>query len=138
MENIYNLVGKTIEEFQRLEEMLALIVYFCRLEKSKIAIDINKAKEKALIEFAKLDKKPLGEKLKKIEGLKFFEEENDIIVLNFLRDKRNYVAHNFFLKNTFNSESDIISRENELMDIRKWSKLINSALIRLLDAVINT
>lgn len=139
MESIYNLVGKNIESFQKLENNLALLIYFSYLPNECELCTNNKfgAREKALEEWDKADKATLGCKLKRIEELKIFETDNDIMVLSFLTDKRNYIVHNFFTNNTFITNPDIESHKKELLEIYKWNEIINTALIRMLQKINN-
>jgi len=137
MDDIFNLVGKIIKEFQGLEENLALLIYFAHLpENSNFEPSIEDSKIKAINEWSKADERTFGYKLGAIQKLRFFEEENDILVLGFLKDKRNYIAHHFFVDNTFDNEVSIEKHRKELSEILNWSKTINSAVAKMVQQYI--
>jgi len=129
------LVGKIIKEFQELEESLAFLVYFSCYNKSTTLTE-KEARGEAILQWNKMQGATLGQRMKKIKELRFFEEENDIIVLDFLTEKRNYIAHRFFTENSLNSfatQKDIAICMEELGKISQWSELINEALKKMVN-----
>ena len=82
MEEIYLLIGRLIEKFQELEEILGDVLFLLSdIDFSKKVLD---------------SKETFGQRFNKIKESKILEEEEDISVLDYIRKKRNYVAHEFF------------------------------------------
>lgn len=115
MEKIYNLVGKLLREFQELEENLSYIVY---------RMDTESGKKNAILVF----NKSLGGKIRYIEKENSFGE-NDITVFDYLKEKRNYLVHEFFID--LREKEDLSEKEKELSDLMENVNLINSALLRM-------
>lgn len=126
MDILYNLVGRNICIFQKIEMHLALLIY-CNYNEARC----DNRRLVALKQYAEIDDKSLGIKIEKIRALKIFESENDITILNFLKDERNYIAHNFFIENNFNNDDDIEMHKNELLQILREAELIEKALNKM-------
>ena len=126
MDEIYKLIGKLMENFQKVEQNLALLV-FCYDSKhvSKSNQEIHMA---ALKNWLSMDKATLGKKLNKINELSIFENENDTMVLDYINNQRNHIAHSFFIANDFQSTSLIVNKKKELLKIESEVLLILKAL----------
>lgn len=126
MNEIFRLAGHAICIFQNIESRLALLIYlYYRTDDNR---QDQNSYQLALEQFAEMDSKTLSAKIKKIETLKMFESKNDINVLEFLNDKRNYLAHMFFVENKFDTEDDIEKRTGELTLIINDANIIAKAL----------
>ena len=130
MKEIYCLIGELIQIFQKIEENLALLMYCHNIHQPNIS---EKTRDLAIHKWATMSQSTFGKKLKDIEELKLFEEKNDIIVLDYIKTKRNYIAHSFFLDNDFKSESDIYKKTAELIQLKKDSIMIQKALKLILN-----
>ncbi|MBQ8885665.1 MAG: hypothetical protein IJY62_04810, partial [Clostridia bacterium] len=72
-----------------------------------------------------LNKTTLGNKIKKLE--KFFpKSENDI--LNYIKEQRNFLVHDFFIDETINSSTQILDKKEQLLQMLNDAKLIEKAL----------
>lgn len=112
MEKIYNLTGKLLRAFQELENNLSYIVY-------------RKDKEIGKKDATYIFNKSMGIKIKYIEKEKSFDK-NDIVIFDYLRERRNYLVHEFFIDLR---EENLIEKEKELSDMIENVNLINSALL---------
>ena len=133
MDKIYLLLGKCLQIFQMLEESLALLIYYH--ECNAIQTDKTTAKKNALSLWVEYDRKTLGAKLDKIKELKVWEHEHDIIVIDYLRQNRNYVVHRFFLENDIDTPEQVQHSTTQLETIFKDASLIVKVLGRLLDSM---
>ena len=125
MEEIYILVGKIINNFQKLENLLFILLYI----QYKNTNNYDKKEKKELRSYwANTKPSTLGQKLHCIKEISFFESENDIVVFEYLTTKRNYIAHEFFTDNEFDTEEDITNRKKELEQIDHDSAFIANAL----------
>ncbi len=131
MERIYTLVGKVVCEFQKLEDSLFLIVFDFLYKKGVLQSSL-KFQNKDFQSLIVYSEKTLGFKLNHIKTLKIFQDNNDIDVLEFLKNKRNYIIHHFFLDNKFKSEEEIEMAEIELQQLFSDIKLILKALKNIL------
>lgn len=84
-----------------LEKSLALLIYYH--ECNSVQTDKITAKKNALRLWEEYGRKTLGAKLDKIKELRVWEHEHNIIVFDYLRKSRNYVVHQFFLKNNIDT-----------------------------------
>lgn len=131
MEEIYNLVGKNLEKYQELENNLQLLLYCYYLENEKKGE--LELKEKVLKRLVKLeDKKEMGKKLEAIKDFRVLEDEKDICVLKYIKDNRNYLAHEFFAENEFNTKEKIEKHKNKLQQMYKDTKLIVDAISKMI------
>ena len=117
MNKIYCLIGKLTQSFQHIEEYLSLSIYL---------YDTN-TREFLLKHFLSIETKSLGLKLNTIKKLQILEE-NDITVLEYIKNKRNYIIHRYFLENNFTCKLDIKQSINELSALLKEIQLIERAL----------
>lgn len=127
MDKIYLLYGKVMHEFQKLEDYLYLLIY-CTYKKSFKKF----TKEKFLKLLENAEKNTLGGKIKELNQLKIFEAKNDIIVLNFLKNNRNHLAHYFFIENELKTEQEQLTKETELYTMLSHTALINKALTKMI------
>lgn len=131
MNEIYKLVGKLIQTFQELEEHLALLVYCHYYGKQGEKYDY--IRKIALEQYAEIDGATFGRKLSKIINVGIMsKEESDYIVLDYFRDKRNYIVHNFFVENNFEEQSDIDKNIKELNKFLQEAQLVEKAYERML------
>lgn len=130
MEEIYILIGKSIEQFQRLEENLILLL-FCYYKKQCNNEELI-LKEKVLNKLTELEKKTMGTKLNAIKEFKVFEEKNDISVMEYLTNKRNYIVHEFFIKNEFKTNNDIEKNKKEIEQIYKDTKFMVKSITNMI------
>ena len=130
MDEIYSLIGKAIEKFQILEHYLYLLLFVEIIGGD--TKDIKSIPYENIEGLTKMEKKTLGGKLTKIKQLKIFEDERDTTVLEYLKDRRNYVVHNFFNENKLNTEKEISDKVEELSLINKDFELINAAIKKFL------
>lgn len=131
MNEIYNLIGKIIKEFQELEEHLAILVY-CHYyaKRGKRFEDIRR---NALEQYAKIDSVTFGQKLGQMLDKKIMsKQDNDYWILDYLKEKRNYIAHNFFVENKFEEQSDIDKREKELAELLQQVQLVEKGYGRMM------
>lgn len=130
MNTIYSLVGKCIQLFQMLENCLALLVYYHECD----TISENKklAKQLALEHWGEYDAKTLGQKLHRIKELQFWENQNDLIVFDYLVSNRNYLVHKYFFDNDFDTPEQIKENTIQLETIFKDVSFIVTALQRML------
>lgn len=126
MNEVYRLVGEILHRFQNIETYFTLSVY-------KISLDLpydNNLHKRILSTFYKMQDKTFGQKLETIKNIGTLGICDDIVVLEYLRDKRNYVAHDFFSANEFNTTQDIETRKKELLQILQDTKIIEKAIRR--------
>ena len=130
MDEIFNLVGRLIKEFQELENNLALLVYLynCK-QKGCMPSGFNKDGLKI---YFNLSEATLGRKLKEIREMNMFEDEYDFVVLNFLKDKRNYIVHTFFSENKLSSNAEMNFAKEQLNLRLKEAKLVSNAIDRMI------
>lgn len=133
MNEIYNLIGKIIHAFQELEEHLAILVYCHYYEHNdKKYSDIRKT---AIEQYSKMDGATLGQKLHQILCQNLMSKsDEDYIVLEYLTNRRNYIAHNFFVENSFKEQSDIDEKLIELTELLQQVQLVEKGYGRMLRA----
>lgn len=125
MEKIYLYIGQIISDIQKVEECLGVLATFKGYKQLTQDKEIT---EKELAELLQIDRKTLGEKLKKLEEFKVFENKDDITILRYIKAKRNYLVHSFFLDNKFDSPLEIEKGKNELIQFQSDVHLILKAL----------
>ena len=124
MDEIYRLVGQLIYHFQIVEQHISLLVY----KKSTDATLNSKSRKDINSIFNDIYNKTFGHKLNKIKRLNILDTNTDTIVLEYIKNKRNYIVHNFFTENSFNTITDIDTHTNELTQILHDTEIVATAI----------
>lgn len=124
MDEIYHLVGQLIHHFQIIEQYITLLVY-----KKTINLPLDdESKEEIYHIINDIYDKSFGHKLKKIQDLNILNTNTDEIVLEYIKNKRNYIAHNSFTEKSFNTYEGIKSHALELTQILHDTKIVETAI----------
>ena len=136
MNRIYYLLGEAIHELQKMETALALLLFSNYVSDIFSQTSILDFKKSALAYWSKIDKETMGVKLREVIKKGIFAEKSDIEVFNFLKEKRNYLVHDFFVVNDCSSKDNVEKCEKELQEIISWCSLINKALKKMVQETI--
>ncbi len=122
IDKVYNLVGNLVDEFQRIEKYLELLVLCNDCEEY---IEQGKIVNVWLFQnWDSISKKPMGEKLKAVYEIDILRKKDDKLVLDYIKEKRNYIVHSFFVDNKDCNEDKI----KELLFIKKEVEIVRGAL----------
>lgn len=114
---LYYLFGEIFEIVQYIEWNIALLV--CNSQKNNKQMDVD-----AL--FAEMQEITLGQVIGYARQTGVFEED-DLSELEYILDKRNYLAHQFFKKN------DIVKHSNNEIFLRNKIGELTNILLRFQD-----
>ncbi|MBQ8395148.1 MAG: hypothetical protein IJX49_06205 [Clostridia bacterium] len=118
MKKLYELVGSLLHLYQNIENDLSFVYAYYNGINYKNDVELRKS-------ILDLNKTTLGNKIKKLE--KFFpKSENDI--LNYIKEQRNFLVHDFFIDETINSSTQILDKKEQLLQMLNDAKLIEKAL----------
>ena len=122
MKIIYQLVGKLLHIYQEIEnELFLLYIFTC--ERTNLS-SIN--------DFLSFDNATLGGKLSLLKKLKIIEDSSDIVVLEYIKNERNFLVHSFFIDDNILSESKICEKKKLLKKLQSEAEIIKKALANLL------
>ncbi len=114
---LYCLFGEIFEIVQYIEWNIALLV--CNSQKNRKQIDVDSL-------FVEMQEITLGQVIGYARQTGVFEEE-DLSELEYILDKRNYLAHQFFKKN------DIVKHSNNESFLRNKIGELTNILLRFQD-----
>lgn len=116
---IYHLVGELLENVQYIEWNLAVLI--CDSQKDNKKIDNSKL-------FSKMQAMTLGQIINLVKKVNIFEDD-ELDELEFILNKRNYLAHQFFKINDCVKNSDnkgfISNKNGELKNLLKRFSTFN-------------
>lgn len=122
MKIIYQLVGKLLHIYQEIEnELFLLYIFTC--ERTNLS-SIN--------DFLSFDNATLGGKLSLLKKLKIIEDSSDIVVLEYIKNERNFLVHSFFIDDNILSKSKICEKKKLLKKLQSEAEIIKKALANLL------
>lgn len=116
MQEIYISIGKLVHRFQELEETLLLIL---------VSDNTKECSENFIFE-----ERTLGAKISKTKELHIFESANDPLVLDYIKNKRNWLIHSFFTSFNFSKEEDKLKAKEVLSALKDEAELIVKAVKR--------
>lgn len=121
MNRIYNCVGKLLQIYQKIEQKCELLIYCDTVQTEK------DEQKRALKFFDLIDKKTFGLKLKSLKNNDVIDTES-FDILDYLRGRRNYLVHEFFIEEKLENIKQIKFAENKLNEMYYDAKMIDSAL----------
>lgn len=122
MKIIYQLVGKLLHIYQEIEnELFLLYIFTC--ERTNLS---------STNDFLSFDNATLGGKLSLLKKLKIIEDSSDIVVLEYIKNERNFLVHSFFIDDNILSESKICEKKKLLKKLQSEAEIIKKALANLL------
>ena len=122
MKIIYQLVGKLLHIYQEIEnELFLLYIFTC--ERTNLS---------SIKDFLSFDNATLGGKLSLLKKLKIIEDSSDIVVLEYIKNERNFLVHSFFIDDNILSESKICEKKKLLKKLQSEAEIIKKALANLL------
>ena len=127
MEKLYILTGSLLHLYQNIENELFLI-YSHRNGINNIA-DVTDSKIDIIGKISNFDKVPLGNKIKKSET---FFTKDEIDVLNYIKEQRNFLVHEFFIDTSIASTAKLLEKNEQLQQMKQDAILIEKALRTLI------
>lgn len=122
MKIIYQLVGKLLHIYQEIEnELFLLYIFTCK-----------RTNLSSINDFLSFDNATLGGKLSLLKKLKIIEDSSDIVVLEYIKNERNFLVHSFFIDDNILSESKICEKKKLLKKLQSEAEIIKKALANLL------
>ena len=82
------------------------------------------------------EKLTLGQKLPQVFSLRKMGAQ-DQLVLNYIKDQRNYFVHQFFIDHDFGTKERILAAQFELEELKGHLQLINRAIKNMLKDKVN-
>ena len=123
MENLFLLVGKSIETFQRLEQNIKLVVYCVnKTNNSGFYSNIEDYED-----YLRIESKSLGVAINELYSIGAINSKEDKEVLDFIKNERNYIAHNIF-----NDNNTTENKETRVKLIIDYVEIINRALEKMI------
>ncbi len=128
MENIYNLAGKLLQNFQQLEKSLALLAYY--RESQGIAY-LSGCEQLAVNNWHHLNEETVNAKVASIQNFLDFHNV-EVTNLFLIRQKKEEFTSKFFVDNNFDSDNiDMLKEQlNHWIDITNNANDILLSLIR--------
>lgn len=128
---IYCLLGQTMHELQMMELYLASLLLLNHVSNNSSLSSISDLKNSAFDYWSKIDRETMGGKLRQVIKNEIFAGKSEIEVFEFIKNKRNYLVHDFFVVNDCSLKENVEKCEKELEEMRTWCSLLNKALKKM-------